>query len=483
LRADDVEACIARIEEVNPALNAVVVKRYDEARREARAASGPLAGVPITVKECLDVAGTPSTFGIPSRAGRLAIADDPVVARLRAAGAVVVAKTNVAQLLIFIETDNPVYGRTQNPWDPARTPGGSSGGEAAILAAGGPRLGVGTDIGGSLRVPAHFCGIASLKPTTGRLPDVGDGSVPLGQRAIPSQVGPMARRVADVALALEIMNGGRDAVDDDGRPRPLGDPAGVALGALRVACFDDDGTLPAAPALRRAVREAAQILRDAGATVVDWRPPEPAEAVFLLYALLTGDGGRGIRRVLGGDARDRRVKVLELLAASPRPLRAALRRVLPLAGRGKAAGLLDAFGHTHVDDHWRLVERLEAYRARWRRALDEGGFDLVLSPPCALPALRHGASEDLGVAGAYACVYNVLGYPAGVVPVTRVRPGEESDRPPPSDRVDRAARATEEGSAGLPVGVQLAARPWREHVALAAMAAIERAVVPVVAGR
>jgi fatty acid amide hydrolase len=245
-----------------------------------------------------------------------------------------------------------------------------------------------------------------------------------------------------------------------------------------VAWFDDDGLLPASPALRRAVREAAAILADAGAAVVEWRPPDPGEAVFLLYALLAGDGGRGIRRRLGRDTRDPRVRLLEILAGSSRATRAALRRVLPLAGRAKAASLLDAFGNTHVEDHWRLVERLEAYRARWRAALDEGRFDLVLSPPAALPALRHGASADLGVAGAYACLYNVLGYPAGVVPVTQVRPGEESDRPASRDVVDRAARATEDGSAGLPIGVQLAARPWREHLALAAMAAVERAVIP-----
>ncbi|HEY7976271.1 MAG TPA: amidase, partial [Ktedonobacterales bacterium] len=176
-----VEASIARIEAVNPRLNAVVVKRYDEARAEARAADerqargeplGPLHGVPITVKECFDVTGTPATYGLPSRAHTLATEDDLYVARLRAAGAIIVGKTNLSQLLLYIESDNPLYGRTNNPWDLTRTPGGSSGGQAAIIAAGGSPLGLATDIGGSIRMPAAFCGVVGMKPTAGRTPDL-----------------------------------------------------------------------------------------------------------------------------------------------------------------------------------------------------------------------------------------------------------------------------------------------------------------------
>jgi fatty acid amide hydrolase len=166
---DAVEAHIARIEAVNPGLNTVVVKRYEAARAEARetderrAAGGPLwplHGVPITIKECLDLEGTPSTFGLPSRSSLNAGKDDRYVARMRQAGAIVLGKTNVAQFLGFVETDNPLCGRTNNPWDVERSPGGSSGAQAAIIAAGGSPLGLGTDIGGSLRVPAPSCGIA-----------------------------------------------------------------------------------------------------------------------------------------------------------------------------------------------------------------------------------------------------------------------------------------------------------------------------------
>src|SRR5690242_12701852 len=171
---DAVGAYIARIERVNPRLNAVVVKRYDAARAEARAADArraqgqalpPLHGLPITVKECLDLEGTPSTFGLSRLTANIAARDEIHVARLRRAGAIVLGKTNAGQLLLMLETSNPVYGRTNNPWNTSRSSGGSSGGEGAIIASGGSPLGVGTDLGGSCRVPAAFCGIAGFKPT------------------------------------------------------------------------------------------------------------------------------------------------------------------------------------------------------------------------------------------------------------------------------------------------------------------------------
>jgi fatty acid amide hydrolase len=476
-----IEAHIERIEKVNPHLNAVVVKRYEAARAEAveadrkRRAGAPLGklhGVPVTIKESLDLAGTTATFGLTSRAGQRAAKDEGHVARLRREGGIVLGKTNVAQLLFYYESDNPVYGRSNNPWNPARTPGGSSGGEAAIIAAGGSPLGLGTDIGGSVRIPAGFSGVAGLKPTAGRTPDPGRFSVPVGQQAIASQVGVLARHVEDVALGLEVINGGAP----DRPAAPLGDFREVYVNRLRVAYYTDDGTLATAPAVKRAIREAADILRGRGAQVTAWTPPDAGLGVYLLYGIFGADGGKLMSRMLGKDERTPHIKQLLSILSLPRPVIRAAIGLLGRVGQPTLAAGLQAFGYKDTAHYWQLVEMLMDYRDRFAAALDSdagGPFDVILSPISPLPAFTHGASRDLLTAGAYAPLYNVLGYPAGVVPVTRVREDEQVGRQPTRDRVEQVALSVEQLSAGLPVGVQVAARPWREDVALAVMAAIQ----------
>ena len=472
-----VEAHIQRIEQVNPKLNAVVVKRYEQARAEAREADqrqrrgeklGPLQGVPVTIKESLDVQDTSSTFGLTSRVNMTAKQDAEAVKSLREAGAIILGKTNMSQLLIYYESDNPVYGRTNNPWDPDRTPGGSSGGEAAIIAAGGSPLGLGTDIGGSLRVPAAFCGITSLKPTAGRLNDPGRFSVPIGQRAIVSQIGPLARNVQDLALALEVLNG----VNVE-PPLPLGDYLQVDLSKLRVGFYSFDGTLAPAPAVRRAVQEAAQALKRRGAQIVEWTPPDIGEAMQLFFGLFSADGGAGFKRMLGKGKRDPRANLPISLASMPASVRAIATAVLKAAGQPTLGNFLEYYGHTRTDQYWTLVERQLDYQQRFAQQLDRDGIDVILCPACPLPAFTHGASNDLATAGAYSILYNILGYPAGVVPFTRVGAEEQVGRKPSKDMVEKTALKVEQNSAGLPIGVQVVARPWREHTALAVMSALE----------
>jgi fatty acid amide hydrolase len=484
--AEAVEAHIERIERVNPALNAVVVKRYEAALAEAREADdrrargealGPLHGVPITIKECLDLAGTPSTFGLPSRANTIAGQDDVYVARMREAGAIILGKTNVAQLLYFIESDNPLYGRTNNPWNLDRSSGGSSGGQAAIIAAGGSPIGLGTDLGGSIRVPATSCGIAGLKPTAGRTPDAGRYSEPFGERAIVSQVGVLARQVDDVALGLEIINGGRNPSVEP--PVPLGDPGTVDVSRLRVAYYVDDGTFKVAPSVGRAVLEAVGILRNFGAQVTAWSPPNVQHALDLFYGIMSADGARGLLRALGKNKRDPRIKTLLFMGQRSRPTLAAIEGLLRLLGQQGMTVSIRNFGHRDTQHYWQLVEAQMEYQRRFLDALDndEGGpFDLILCPACALPAFTHGSTSNLILAGGYTALYNVLGYPTGIVPVTRVRSDEEVGRNPSRDIVEKTAREVELASSGLPVGVQVVARPWREHIALAAMRAIEEVV-------
>jgi fatty acid amide hydrolase len=478
-----VEHFIARVDAVNGSLNAVAVDLSESARKTAanvdQALSrgeklGPLGGLPVTIKECFDLAGTPSTFGLPSRRDEIESQDDPYVAALRAAGAIPIAKTNVPQLLIYSESDNPLYGRTNNPWDLERSCGGSSGGEAALIAAGASPLGLGNDIGGSLRIPAAFCGITSIRPTAGRTPDHCAHGLPVGQRAIVSQVGPMARHVEDLIMALRVLDRARDRFVDPGPD--LGDPAAVDFGALRFATFTDDGEFPVVPAARRAVAEAARMLTAAGATQVAWQPPSLSRVNDLFFACLSADRGQSAVRLLRGNRIDPRIRSLLVIARMPAWLRAMAAVALDALGQRRSAGMLRRFACGSADEYWQTVEAMMNWRQDFLRSLDaaEGGaVDLILCPAYAVPAQRHGASQLMPMPGAYSSLANVSGLPAGIVPVTRVRATEESDRPPTRDQVERAARDSERGSAGLPIAVQVIARPWRDHVALAAMTRIE----------
>ena len=224
-----VEAHLARIERINPSINALVQVDVEGARAQARAADisvhrgdtlAPLHGVPVTIKSCIDVAGLRCEAGTRLRSRHVAQNDAPLVSRLRAAGAILLGTTNCPEILMAWETDNLLYGRTNNPWDLSRTPGGSSGGEAAAIAAGCSAGGVGSDGGGSIREPAHFTGICGLKPTPGRIPATGHFPGSVGPFALTGVVGPMARTVADLKLLFGAMQG-PDIGDPSAAPVPL----------------------------------------------------------------------------------------------------------------------------------------------------------------------------------------------------------------------------------------------------------------------
>src|SRR5262252_9087417 len=302
-----VEAHLQRIEAVNPALNAVVQMAGARARLEALAADqalargelrGPLHGVPMTIKDSLDTAGVISTGGTKGRAALVPQQDATVVARLRAAGAILLGKTNTPELTLSGETDNLVYGRTNNPYDVSRTPGGSSGGAGAILAAGGSALDIGSDTGGSIRLPAHFCGIAGIKPTSGRVPRTGH-VVPFGMGAVDAltQLGPMARYVEDLILTLPII-AGVDWHDPAIVPMLLGDPHTVNITGLRIAMYTDNGIMSPTPETAAAVCAAATALAEAGASVEEDRPAVLEQTADLANNLSGSDGRAWVRRLL-----------------------------------------------------------------------------------------------------------------------------------------------------------------------------------------
>lgn len=478
-----VRAHLDRIEAVDGRVRAFTevfrARALDEARRadEARGrgeARGPLHGMPVSVKESLDLAGLAATMGMPSRRDLLAKEDAAVVRLLREAGAVILGRTNVAQALLFHESRNPLFGQCCNPFSLAHTPGGSSGGEAAALAAGMTPLGIGSDAGGSIRVPAHFSGVAGLKPGSERWSNRGSQTPTPGQEAIRGQVGPMARTARDVAFLARALDTARmSALDGWVAPVPIGDPEALSLPALRVGVMPEDGVLPPSRAVRRAVERAAEALRARGVEVVPFAPPAPpADLVELYFAAMSADGFATVARGLEGGSIDPVLEALQRVSRIPASARQVLGRALALVGERRLARLLSVVGEKRVHELWAIVADLRARRVAFTVAMDEARLDAILCAAHATPALPHGGAKDFALAGSPSMLFNALHFPAGVVPVTRVR-RDELLREAPRDRLEKLAADVDRKSLGLPVGVQIAARPWREDVALALMIAIE----------
>jgi amidase len=425
-----VTAVLERIEAVNPRINAIVqrvdgvldaARRADAALAEG-ASVGPLHGLPFTIKDSYDSAGIVTTAGTIGWRDRVPDRDATVVARLRAAGAILVGKTNTPEFTWSDETDNDVYGRTSNPYDVTRTPGGSSGGSAAIVAAGASPFDVGSDTADSIRQPSHVCGVAGIKPTSGRVPRTGHSPDFRGLFQAFTQLGPIARRVEDLELILPIISG-PDGVDPFVYPVPLGDPAAVRLRGLRVAMFTDNGVRTPTPETVAAVRAAADALADAGAAVLERRPPGFDEAWEALTAMISADGHAWLAR---------------LISAAGTP----------------GHGSYDTRGWVEFDEGLSgaeltaVVEHADAVRSRMLRWMAD--VDVIVCPAMPQPAILHGGSTDPAFGDTYSDVHNLTGYPAVVV---------------------RGGTAP----GGLPIGVQLVAGPWREDLALAAARVVEAA--------
>lgn len=479
------EAFIHRIEEVNPKINAVIIPVFNEARAQAIEADqkqargeplSPLHGVPVTIKEQYRVAGTQTTLGATSKIGNVYHDEGPLVKKLREAGAIILGKTNVTQTLAGWEADNRVYGRTNNPWNLNRTSGGSSGGEAAIIAAGGSPLGLGGDLGGSIRIPSHFCGVNGIKPTSYRLTndDFSPGLLGNGQELFIPQPGPMARTVADLELAMKIFAETSGELSGDlVPPVPWSDPENIQIEGLRVGMYKDNGYFTASPALRRAVEEAADALRGKGAIVEPITPPDAAEGIRLFLGAVTAGGGEHFKELLGDEKPIPQLDGMFQGLGKPPFVLSIVQKIMEARGQHFMAYQAQCIRSLSTIDYWNLVEDRNDYRARFLQTMDEGNFDVIICPPAALPALTHGSSGHLFPAFTYSFVYNVLGAPAGVVAATRVRPGEESDREVTMDMADITAFEVERGSAGLPVGVQVISRYWREDIVLAVMSTLE----------
>jgi amidase len=435
--AELAEAHIGQIERLNPALNVFADFDAEQVRAQARELDawsgprGPLHGLPVTVKSSIATAGCRCELGSLLHQGEIPAEDAVVVARLRAAGALILGTTNCPELLMAYETANDLHGRTRNPWDLERSPGGSSGGESAAIAAGLSAAGLGSDSGGSVRVPAHFTGICALKPTPGRVP--GRGHLPpcVGPFSILGAIGPMARTIGDVSLLFGTLSG-QDPADPASPPVALRRPDTSELRARTIGVFEDDGITPVTPETRAAVQEAAQALRESGFRVEPFRPRALEPLRKLWWKFFVQCGAMFYAPEIAG-----RESLLS-------PVFKGFLAIAERSGALTAAELLDA---------WADLDLLRAEMLEEMRAVP-----VLLCPAAAIAAFRHderawtveGATVEYLDAVRYTQWFNSLGAPAAVVPVGSSREG-------------------------LPIGVQIAGRPFEDEWVLGIADVVDQA--------
>jgi Asp-tRNA(Asn)/Glu-tRNA(Gln) amidotransferase A subunit family amidase len=432
-----IELYLKRIETLQPKLNAFVHLDAEGARQQARALEnlvlrgvplGPLHGAPLTVKSCIDVAGWPCPCGSLLRTDYIPKQDAPLVARLRAAGAILLGNTNTPEFLMAYETDNRLTGKTSNPWNLAHSAGGSSGGEAAAIAAGCSAGGVGSDGGGSIRVPAHFCGICGLKPTPGRIPSTGHFPPGAGAFSWIGVVGPMARAIADVRSLFEVM-AGPDPGDPLSAPVPIRAFRESDLRGMRIGTLESDALGVPTAETRAAVERAAKSLAERGFTVEPFRLNGLDRGLDLWWFFFGPVIGNLLQHSIAGHEDH----------ISPM-----LRDYLSYANSGNPI-TLNQFTKACAD---RDLLRAEILRQMW-------DTPILLSPICATPAFRHGEGNYAPGTGyrdtmRFSQWLNLTGFPGASVPVSH-------------------------SNEGLPVGVQVIGRPFEDELVLAVAEAIEAA--------
>ncbi|MFL2651350.1 MAG: amidase [Anaerolineales bacterium] len=431
-----VEAYFERVDEVNPSLNAIVRTDRDRAIGQALDADnvlrasdtvGPLHGVPFTVKDNIETEGVVCSCGTEGLRNNVPSADAIVVSRIRHAGGILIGKTNVPELGMGYETHNRVYGRTNNPYDLTRTCGGSSGGEASIIASGGSAVGICTDGGGSARWPAHCCGLAGFKPTTGRTPKIGHVPPPGGLLNSLWQISVMARYVEDIPLCLNVICG-RDAEDPSTEAMPLELSEIIPVKQLRIAYYMDNGIVSPNTEVSDVVQTCVDQLASSGAKIVKDRPPAIDKSHEIYYRLMSSDGGLGVRDLLKswGTQEIHQYTQLSLDAQN---------------GRG-----IDADGMAGLMNEWDLFQRdLNKFSQE---------YDAIICPVSTSPATMHGDTytnqkyPGFAEMFSYMMTFNLLGWPCGTV-----RAGTSQN--------------------GLPIGIQIAAAPWQESIVISILKHLE----------
>ncbi|EMD31870.1 hypothetical protein CERSUDRAFT_119146 [Gelatoporia subvermispora B] len=451
-----------------------------------------LSGVPISLKDCVDIAGHDSTMGYSCNVGRPKASSAPIVRLLQDAGALIIAKTTVPTGLLSFETISDLFGETTNPYNPAFSAGASSGGGSALLAYGGSVVDIGTDVGGSVRFPAAYCGLYAVKSSIGRFPGYGCASSTPGMQGTPPVTAPLARRLEDLAqFWRRVVDMKPWEYDHSCVPLPWR-PVDFVVEERkpRWGVMWDDGLIPPTPACARALAEVADVLRRQGHEVVEFVPPSPLDGYKIGYQLIFSDGAVSVTSRLRTSEfispALRTVRTMLLFPLFVKIIWAFLLRILSRPfGRNEAwASLLEGFHPKTVSEERNLISQRESYRAAWHRAWQEQNIDFVLTVPHALPPMPRGGSATATLVSAeYAFLHNVLDTTAGIVPVTFVDkardalPQDFHDSPAYQNLNDvaRGVYSLYDADAmhGLPLAVQVVGRRFEEEKVLEGMKVIE----------
>ncbi|KAJ7702411.1 amidase [Mycena rosella] len=487
-----VSAYIARAALAHETTNCVTEVLFTEALEQAKilddefASSntlrGPLHGVPISVKDQYDVVGVDSSMGFSALVGQPASTDADIVALLKAAGAIPIVKTNVPQTMFAFECCNPVFGRTTNPYNNKYTSGGSSGGEAALLSMDGAALGIGSDIGGSLRIPAAFCGIYSLKPSPLRVSYVGAGVPVPGFEGIASVGGPMGRSVEDLEIFCRLTFGVQ-ARSLNLAPISYREPK--LPEKLRFGYYTDYYT-QASPANRRAVLETVAALRSQGHECIEIEVPDPIESFDVFVGLTSGDGYRTLLSNIKSDPLDSSLLVIAHGSALPRFLgRFAAWIIETFFKDVKFANALRSSGAKPVREYFQWTARRDKYIATfYDQVWNKHVLDGIIAPVQALPQVPHGKFTTIFSLASATTLYNVTNSPVGCIPVTRVDPTkdaitEEWTKAPSPSLVEAALYRGKNpiydpvAMEGMPVGIQVVGRRWEDEKVLAMMRVVD----------
>ncbi|KAI0367051.1 amidase signature enzyme [Pilatotrama ljubarskyi] len=506
--ADVLDAYIARAALAQDVTNCLTEVFFAEARARAKALDdefartgkicGPLHGVPVSFKDTFDVKGYDSTIGFSSHADKPCPEDALVVALVREAGGIPICKTNLSQLIFFFECANPIWGRTLNPYSKSYSSGGTSGGEAALLAMDGAVLGWGTDIGGSLRIPASFCGIYSLKPGWSRISMTGVQGTWPGFEGIHTVAGPMGRSVDDIELGARLVFGKQGGEFD---PAPLAyRDVDESPKKLRFGFYVSDNFVKPSPACQRAVRETVEALRRAGHECVEFEVPQARRAMEIFIGITAADKYKTLSADLGDDPLDPGVVPVVIGPRLPGWLRNSFAWVVGKLYKDEAMpGTIRAACGKSVEEYHKWVRQRDEYaRMFYREVWDKHGFDGIIAPALAMPGLPHGSVQYLAGLACVDLLYNVVESPVGTVPVTRVRPStdvptaEWTDQrvgrghgSPFVERLlygkgggDRSGFYDAEKMAGLPVGVQIVGRRWEDEKVIRMMRVVDEALGP-----